>query len=377
MTALIVPARYPERFTEDFSSGIGHWTTPDSIGGPREVVGGVFRSWNWSYDTNHLTTLGGPGMLHLMAYADYHYWNYQKPDGSWVTSDFTNAAINMRVRGVSFAPNGSEWIAWITARHPYVANKNVNWGFVAEPRAAALTSGAWTDVSWTLDPDPSKWVWGKGANGSQYDTFLSLQESLQNICNIHFPTLGPDNVAHPSGTFEMDSCEILFNRNGPPQTAAPEGTVVFDPPMTYGSSGNSGYSIRGVSSAIGTGGTQIRVTFKAHPTSATSAGHVSIGKQASGYNTVATPVELKFGGASGFSIAAGAAITSDWADLTTADNDVLVAVIDSTSSGQIRTPGSYAGGSHYNLNGTSWNQATPSGFTDSSSQYFGGKIEVK
>jgi hypothetical protein len=207
--------RYPELFCEDFSSGIGHWTTPDSIGGPREVVNGVFRSWDWSYDTNHLTTHGGPGMLHLMAYADHHYWNYTNPDGSLVTSDFTNADVRLRIRGTNFNPNGSKFICWITAWHPYVPGKNVNWGFVAEPRTAELASGSWQDIRWRLDPDPSGWVWGKGVNGGIYDTFLSLQESLQNICNIHFPMLGPDNVGHPAGLFELDHGQIIFNRNGP------------------------------------------------------------------------------------------------------------------------------------------------------------------
>lgn len=81
-----VPDRFPEVYAEEFFGGIGHWIASDPpVGGPREVVGGVFRSWSWSYDNNHLTTVGRPGMLHLLAYADYPYWNYVKPDGSLVT----------------------------------------------------------------------------------------------------------------------------------------------------------------------------------------------------------------------------------------------------------------------------------------------------
>lgn len=176
---------------------------PNTVGGPRGVTNGVFWSNDWGYDSNHLTTKGGPGMLHLMAYADYHYW----PD-----TDFTNAVVKLRARGVNFDPNGSEFICWVTAAHPYVPGKNVNWGFVAEPRTTQLQSGNWEDVEWVLSPDPSKWVFGKGENGTIYDTFLSLQESLQNIYNVHFLTLGPDNVGHPAGTFELDSCSVLYNR---------------------------------------------------------------------------------------------------------------------------------------------------------------------
>lgn len=366
---------YPERFVEEFDNGIGYWIAQSGVGGPREVVNGVFRSWGWGADDNHLTAYGGAGRLRLLAYADYPLWNYQKPDSTWVTSNFTNALVSVRVRGVGFSANGSEWILWIQCRHPSVPGKFVNWGYVGEPRTAALTSGNWTDVSWRLDPDPTKWVWGKGQNS--YDTFLSLPESLQNIFNIHFPTLGADNSSSPSGTFEMERCEIQFNRNAPPQSVSPDGVVVFDPPLDTASSGNSGSSIRGISSPITAGGTQIRVTFKSPSGGGAAATHVAIGKQASTYSTVSTPVELKFGGASGFVMSAGGQITSDWATLTTAVNDVLVIVIDSDSSTQIRTSGTYAGGAYIKPSSSSYNAASPSGFTDHFTQYFGGKIEVK
>jgi hypothetical protein len=187
VTVLVVPERYPTTFSEDFANGIGNWTAGSPVvGGPRSVSNGVFSSHTWGYDNNHTTDKGGPGMLHLLAYADFPYW----PD-----ADFTNARVKLRARGVSFDPNGSE--------------------FIAEPRTALLQTGNWEDVEWQLTPDPSKWVWGKGENGSIYDTFLSLQESLQNIFNVHFLMLGPDNVGHPTGTFELDSCSILYNRKAP------------------------------------------------------------------------------------------------------------------------------------------------------------------
>lgn len=236
MTVLIVPDRFPSSFFEDFSNGIGYWSagTPPfegPIGGPREVAGGIFRSFDWSYDSNHLVSRGGPGMLHLLAYADQQLWS----DGT----DFTNARIKLRARGVNFNPNGSQFICWITANHPYRLHangkpKNVNWGFVAEPRTALLQTGSWEDIEWVLSPDPSKWVWGKGASETTYDTFLSLQESLQNICNVHFLMLGPDNVGHPLGSFELDSCSILYNRKAaepasPPPPPPPPSPAVDGP----------------------------------------------------------------------------------------------------------------------------------------------------
>lgn len=211
MTLLFPAAHYPEILTEDFSGGIGHW----GASGSSQVVGGIFSSSAWSYDVNHLAAHGGPGMLHLLAYANWPIWNYQTAEGSFVASDFTNARVEARARGVNFNPNGSEFIAWIQARHPYVADKYVNWGFISEPRTSQLASGNWEGISWRLEPDPAKWVWGRGANGGYYDTFLSLQESLQNIYNFHLVMIGPDNVGHPSGSFELDEFSIAFNRNGP------------------------------------------------------------------------------------------------------------------------------------------------------------------
>ncbi len=75
-----------------------------------------------------------------------------------------------------------------------------------------------------------------------------------------------------------------------------------------------------VKSGGGGSPTQVRVTF----TQITGVGSVtvnnaSIGIQAGSgdpYDTSATPVELKFAGVSGFTLAAANSITSDWATLT-------------------------------------------------------------
>ena len=66
-------------------------------------------------------------------------------------------------------------------------------------------------------------------------------------------------------------------------------------------------------------GQQVRVTFEASSAADFSADNCSIGilsgALGSGGATVATPIELKFAGASGFAITAGQTITSDWATL--------------------------------------------------------------
>ncbi len=374
--------RWPAHYLETFDNGIGHWTAPGPIGGPRDVVNGVFRSWNWSYDSNHLTSVGGPGMLHLLAYADHHYFNRTTATGDVISSDFTNARIKMLVRGVGFAPNGSEWIIWITANHPTALGKNVNWGFVANPITTHLLSGNWTEVEVLIDPNPAKWVWGKGANGSIYDTFLSLPESLRNIYNLHMPTLGPDNVNHPSGQFELDTFEIAFNKNGPdsdPVSVPPQDgwTVAFNPLLNTLSTPNANYAIRGISLPFTVGGSKLRATVFAPPSHPTGGTHLAVGKRASGYNTTAPLLPFLFAGVPGYSVPAGGQLTSDPLDFVTAIGDVLVIHTDCDSfAHQARTAGSFAGGTHYALAGADWQAESPSGFSASSGQYFGAKLEV-
>lgn len=201
-------SRFPERFVEDFANGIGYWGSS----GANTVADGVFSSTAWGYDNNHLTVYGGVGMLHLFAYIDKQQWETTEEDGRIVGCDFTNATVKIRARGESFSANGSQFMVHIQARHPYIAGQFVNWTYTSEPRT--LTN-IFQDIVWTLEPKHWRWQWAKGAAGGGYDIFLPLHESLQSIHNIHFVMLGPDNVGHPTGSFEMDSCEILFNRNGP------------------------------------------------------------------------------------------------------------------------------------------------------------------
>lgn len=77
---------------------------------------------------------------------------------------------------------------------------------------------------------------------------------------------------------------------------------------------------------------RVRATFQAGASGGLVAAHCSIGVFGGGFTqTTATPVELLFGGASGFSIAAGASITSDYVTLAFTSADQLVAIIDETS----------------------------------------------
>lgn len=199
---------FPQVFKDDFTGGIGPWGSS----GTNSIVGGVFTSTAWGYDSNHLTAYGGVGMLHLFAYIDHQQWEYTEADGRIVGCDFTNAAVRLRARGESFSANGSQFMLLIQARHPHRVGKFVNWVFTSQPRTLTNT---FADITWSLAPKHWQWQWAKGQDGGGYDTFLPLADALRNLHNIHFVMLGPDNVGHPTGSFELDECEIHYNRNGP------------------------------------------------------------------------------------------------------------------------------------------------------------------
>jgi hypothetical protein len=129
------------------------------------------------------------------------------------------------------------------------------------------------------------------------------------------------------------------------------------------------------------GATNVRVTFTAQTTLA--AGHVSIGIQSTTYNTTATPVELKFGGVSGFPSTSGASITSDWTSFTFSSSDKLIVIIDGdgTHDGneKFTTTGvaSCIFYSNTSVPGGSYNQASPGGsYTPSTATCMVARIEV-
>ena len=97
--------------------------------------------------------------------------------------------------------------------------------------------------------------------------------------------------------------------------------VAFGAPVGPTGAANNSSTSRSRTPAILTlpGSNMMRVTYKAASGSALTTDHVSIGvwdTVAGKADTLLTPIELKFAGASGFALGAGAAITSDWAVVT-------------------------------------------------------------
>jgi hypothetical protein len=127
-------------------------------------------------------------------------------------------------------------------------------------------------------------------------------------------------------------------------------------------SGNSS-SRQTVTNSSAVSGTQVRVRFQGPSSGTLNVDNASVGiRSGATANTVATPVELKFSGVSGFSLSATAEITSDWADLVIGSSDELIVVNDhggtSTERYVLAT-----GPNYFKLATDSYATASVSGFT--------------
>lgn len=134
--------------------------------------------------------------------------------------------------------------------------------------------------------------------------------------------------------------------------------------LNSNNNGNGTVSIRTVVSNLAAGGTQIRVRFVASTTNPITVANAAVGiRSGSTVSTAAAPVELLFGGASGFALAAGQQITSDWADFVTTASDNLLVIFDCVTNGSWRSLNPGGDGFYYRLNYASYNQASPGSFT--------------
>jgi hypothetical protein len=115
-------------------------------------------------------------------------------------------------------------------------------------------------------------------------------------------------------------------------------TTIYTDSLTGSDSGNAGQSLRDVLTITGGAQGQVRVTFTGKAGSTTKIDHASIGiATGTGSNTTATPVELTFGGVSGFTFPNGSTnIASDWVNLsgfTSANKLVVIIDFDATTGG--------------------------------------------
>lgn len=155
----------------------------------------------------------------------------------------------------------------------------------------------------------------------------------------------------------------------PPPDPPPEGAfTIASYTLTTNAAGNAGYALRTAVTALGQAAAQIRVTFKASSSEAWTVAHASVGVQSSGPDTVSTPVELLFSAESGFSIAAGMEITSDWATVNMSSGNVPVIDMD-IASGNPKFLPSGGVGSWYNISTPAYQTADVAGTADGTAVY--------
>lgn len=142
---------------------------------------------------------------------------------------------------------------------------------------------------------------------------------------------------------------------------------IFTPSVALGTNdGNTVISFR--NSVVVTAGSngQVRATFSSGTATAQTAANCSIGVHSGvdGWATASTPVELLFGGGSGFTIPSNSQITSDFVSLNFAITDRLVVTIDLTGTGsQLFSTGETNCDCWFLASGATYNQADPAGMT--------------
>lgn len=116
--------------------------------------------------------------------------------------------------------------------------------------------------------------------------------------------------------------------------AAAGPTTIYTATLTGDNPSIDGYSHRMQCPVTGSAITQVRVSIKATSAQTLVVAHASIGINNGGGSTTATPVELLYSGASGFTIGPGLTKTSDWLNFTgiSPGTDAMV-IYDITSGG--------------------------------------------
>lgn len=159
--------------------------------------------------------------------------------------------------------------------------------------------------------------------------------------------------------------EVPFGSVAPPAPSPSIPSVVFGPTSVAGDNGSGpGTSVRVVSPPIGKMCSQTRVTLKGGSRVGLAARNASIGVQLIGPNTRDIPIELTFGGRSGFpQLAPGATITSDWANLAVPLGACLIVICDcDTTQNDLSLASGMATSSYWAANTQSYNVAAPPGF---------------
>jgi len=144
-------------------------------------------------------------------------------------------------------------------------------------------------------------------------------------------------------------------------------TGIFSTQYNISSFGNSGsadpnYTYRMIVPSITRGGSKVRVTFQGDGGLAVQFLHMAIGvRSGSSADCIATPAELKVGGASGLLMSSGGVTVSDVTDFNTARGQDLLVIFDFAGANANKTYSITATGGSYGYRkaaAQSWNTAT-------------------
>lgn len=181
-------------------------------------------------------------------------------------------------------------------------------------------------------------------------------------CTGNFPTqpMWTVHLAYPYG--EVPLVSVV-----PPANPV----LIYGPNTVTGDNGSSvGLSVRNITQPLygmqsGANFSMVSVTLKGGAVTGLNPSHVSVGvSSASGANTLSTPTEALFGGASGFSGSPGGLNTSDWTPLNIGPGQQIVVDIDgsSTASSSLSVQSASPGTSYWKASSSGYNQAIVSGY---------------
>lgn len=165
-------------------------------------------------------------------------------------------------------------------------------------------------------------------------------------------------------------------------TTANAATTIYSATLNNNSPGWQGYSMRLKLNSTGIASLgQVRVTF----TASTAAGMtvdtaaVAVVGGATFPNTAATPTQLFFSGAPGFTISAGTTITSDWVNFTASGSDEFVVVTDFNAGTASAARSLVTGSADYQFKAASasYNSSTVTGYTDGGATTYTSLIETQ
>lgn len=158
----------------------------------------------------------------------------------------------------------------------------------------------------------------------------------------------------------------------------PEWTTIYSGSLNTDNTGVAGYSLRALIPLSGLSGakTSVQVSILGHSSLTCTVANWAIGVPATAPNTAATPVELKIGGASGFSLSSGASAVSDPAALSLSGSETHLIVVFDCTNGNHKILNPSSGTEYYKAASASYNQASVSGYSNIGYIPFVTKIEA-